>query len=188
MTFLKVPLHKVHLTSDLVTGDVIVGVRSSLPVPGVSFILGNDLARGNVWGTSKSVPSAVVVSTPMSADVPDECGKRFPHVFVSCAVTRARGKQLKADRPCEGEFDLHPDSEVTVEKSLLVHSEDAVDRGSFVPSNQIDGGTVKEPLGMTLEDNTISESSDLFTEYFSLGRKKYQLIFYPLFFMSLERT
>ncbi|XP_067281212.1 uncharacterized protein [Pseudorasbora parva] len=101
MTFLKVPLHRVHLASDLVTGDVIVGVRSSLPVPGVAFILGNDLAQGNVWGTFKPVPSTVVVSTPVSAEIPDECGQKFPHVFPSCAVTRARGKQLKADRLCD---------------------------------------------------------------------------------------
>lgn len=48
ITFSKVHLHKIHLTSDLVDGDVIVEVRSSLPVPGVTFILGNDLAQGNV--------------------------------------------------------------------------------------------------------------------------------------------
>jgi len=136
MTFLKVPLHKVHLISDLITGDVIVGVQSSLPVPGISFILGNDLAQGNVWGTStsKPVPSTVVVSSPMSADVPDECGQKFPHVFPSCAVTRARTKQLNADQLCEGEVSLHP---------------------------EVDGETVEgEQIGMTLAENI----SDFFSE------------------------
>lgn len=46
MGYVEVPLHKVHLTSDLVIGEVVVGVRPSLPVPGVEVILGNDLAGG----------------------------------------------------------------------------------------------------------------------------------------------
>ena len=33
---LRVPLHRVHLKSDLVSGTVIVGVRPTLPIPGVS--------------------------------------------------------------------------------------------------------------------------------------------------------
>lgn len=49
MSILKVPLHKVHLHSSLVSGLVRVGVRSQLPVKGVSFILGNDLAGGKVF-------------------------------------------------------------------------------------------------------------------------------------------
>ena len=43
-----VPLHKVHLKCGLVTGPVVVGVRPSLPVQGVSLVLGNDLAGGQV--------------------------------------------------------------------------------------------------------------------------------------------
>jgi hypothetical protein len=41
---LEVPLHKVHLKSDLVTGVITVGTRLTLPIAGVSLILGNDLA------------------------------------------------------------------------------------------------------------------------------------------------
>ncbi len=48
MGFVEVPLHRIHLSSAIVSGDVIVGVRSALPVPGITFILGNDLAGGNV--------------------------------------------------------------------------------------------------------------------------------------------
>lgn len=50
MGFVDVPLHRIHLTSDLITGSVVVGVRVNLPVPGITFLLGNDLAGGNVWG------------------------------------------------------------------------------------------------------------------------------------------
>jgi len=45
---LSVPLHVVHLTTELVCGPVMIGVRASLPVPGISVILGNDLAGDKV--------------------------------------------------------------------------------------------------------------------------------------------
>ncbi|KAK3087503.1 hypothetical protein FSP39_006727 [Pinctada imbricata] len=45
---IDVPLHKIYLKSDLITGPVIVGVRPTLPVQGVSLLLGNDLAGGKV--------------------------------------------------------------------------------------------------------------------------------------------
>ena len=42
-------LHRIHLKSDLVSGVVVViGVHPTLPIPGVSLILGNDLAMGKV--------------------------------------------------------------------------------------------------------------------------------------------
>ena len=37
---IPVPLHRVHLSSDLVSGPVTVGVCPTLPFTGVSFILG----------------------------------------------------------------------------------------------------------------------------------------------------
>lgn len=43
---IKVPLHRLFLRSDLVTGYVNVAVCTQLPVDGVEFILGNDLAGG----------------------------------------------------------------------------------------------------------------------------------------------
>lgn len=46
--FKAVPLHQVHLQSSLVTGVVEVGVVAGLPIPGVMFVLGNDLAGERV--------------------------------------------------------------------------------------------------------------------------------------------
>ena len=43
-----VPLHRIYLKSDLITGPVVVGVRHNLPVEGVSMLLGNDLAKNKV--------------------------------------------------------------------------------------------------------------------------------------------
>ena len=43
---LKVPLHKVYLRFTLLSGVVTVGVRPTLPILGIAFIMGNDLAGG----------------------------------------------------------------------------------------------------------------------------------------------
>ncbi|XDV48156.1 hypothetical protein PO909_017622 [Leuciscus waleckii] len=59
---LPVPLHNVVLESDLVTGQVTVGVRPSLPVEGISVILGNNLAGGRVWGDVP--PPPIVTDSP----------------------------------------------------------------------------------------------------------------------------
>ena len=42
--YMEVPLHTVDLQSGLVSGRVNLGIRKSLPMEGVSLILGNDLA------------------------------------------------------------------------------------------------------------------------------------------------
>lgn len=43
MGFTVVPLHHIQLHSIVISGTVAVGVRQSLPIPGLSFILGNDI-------------------------------------------------------------------------------------------------------------------------------------------------
>ena len=58
MDVISVPLHKINLKSDLITGTVIVGVRPELPVKGVSMLLGNDLAGGKV------IPEPIVTREP----------------------------------------------------------------------------------------------------------------------------
>ncbi len=45
---ISVPLHVVNLECNLVTGPVTVGIRPSLPIEGITFILGNDLAGEKV--------------------------------------------------------------------------------------------------------------------------------------------
>uniref|UniRef100_A0A8W8MZ15 Integrase catalytic domain-containing protein n=1 Tax=Magallana gigas TaxID=29159 RepID=A0A8W8MZ15_MAGGI len=82
--FVKVPLHEIGLRSDLVSGNVVVGVRPTLPVKGVSLLLGNDLAGGKV------VPDPVVCNRP--SIIGEEDNKEL---FPSCAVTRAMAKKLR---------------------------------------------------------------------------------------------
>ena len=53
------PLFKVNLRSEVVSGEVVVGVVSSLPMKGISFLLGNDVAGGRVKASPISPKSQV---------------------------------------------------------------------------------------------------------------------------------
>ena len=48
MGVLEVPLHEVNIKSSLINGNIVIGMRPSLPVEGISLILGNDLAGERV--------------------------------------------------------------------------------------------------------------------------------------------
>ena len=86
--FSAVPLYRVFLKSDLVSGPIIVfGVRPTLPIEGVSLLLGNDLAgsRVNVNPCLSSVPCVSDSTNKMSQEI-------FG-LFPACAITRAMAKQ-----------------------------------------------------------------------------------------------
>ena len=46
--FRSIPLHSLRLQSDLVSGEVFVGIIESLPFDGIHLLLGNDLAGDKV--------------------------------------------------------------------------------------------------------------------------------------------
>ena len=50
--FTSIPLHNAYLSSDLVSGHVVVGILPSLPFDGVHLLLGNDLAGSKVEASS----------------------------------------------------------------------------------------------------------------------------------------
>lgn len=87
MEVMKVPIHRIHFQSDLVTDFVEVGVRPVLPVKGVSFILGNDLAG------EKIIPSLEVIDFPLTQFKEDELFQKYPNAFPACVVTRAQAKE-----------------------------------------------------------------------------------------------
>ncbi|KAK0152899.1 hypothetical protein N1851_005430 [Merluccius polli] len=87
MSYISVPLHRLNLTCDLVSGDFSVGVRPSLPMRGVTFVLGNDIAGGKV------TPVLEVFDQP-DVSQPDVLGRSYPDVFPVCAVTRAQARKL----------------------------------------------------------------------------------------------
>ena len=89
--YTAVSLHRVTLESGLVTGIVTVGVVPTLPVEGVSFLLGNDLAGGKV-----SV-SPMVVEEPETQLETEKLREEFPGIFPACVVTIGH-KLLKLSR------------------------------------------------------------------------------------------
>ncbi len=72
-------------TSQLVSGEVVVGVRPSLPVEDVDILMRNNLAGSRVWPDTFS--THVVSTFPLPGL--DESNTNFPEVFIACAVTRS---------------------------------------------------------------------------------------------------
>ena len=65
-----------------------MGVQPALPVPGVTFILGNDIAGGKV------LPVLEVLDIPEISSMSDRLAKEFPGVFPACVVTRAQSRRF----------------------------------------------------------------------------------------------
>ena len=83
----NIPLHHVNLSSDLVTGLVVIGITPSLPFKGVHLLLGNDLAG------DKFVVNPLVTDTPNIGQTDDPIEQEIPDLYPSCAVTRAMAKK-----------------------------------------------------------------------------------------------
>lgn len=83
MGTVSVPLHWIHLSSDLITGRVRVGVMSDLPVKGVDLLLGNDLVGGRV------IPMMEVLDTPDPCFIPNTDTQIYP----TCVLTRAQARR-----------------------------------------------------------------------------------------------
>ncbi|KAI2655642.1 Transposon Ty3-I Gag-Pol polyprotein [Labeo rohita] len=123
LSCVRVPLHTVFLTSDLVSGPVKVGVRSRLPVEGVSLILGNDLAGGKVF------PHPIVAETPVCDPKLDS---QFPLTFSACAVTRAQARKNEDVIDLSDTFLASTDS--PIELTLSVPPETASENADQEPS------------------------------------------------------
>ena len=74
--FVKVPLHNIYLTLDLVTGHVAVGIRPSLPSNGVYVLLGNDLAGDKV------VVNPLLTITPCVDQPPDPIEQEIRDLYL----------------------------------------------------------------------------------------------------------
>lgn len=109
MQFVLLPLHTIHLESDLVKGQVVVGVASWFPIDGVSLILGNDLAGGKV------LLNPEVTAVPIS-EHPEELEQTNCEIFPVCVVTRAMSEKQKQDL-------LH-DSDIALADSFMTAEED----------------------------------------------------------------
>ena len=97
----NVPLHKVNLASDLVTGSVFVDTRPTLPIKGVSLLLGNDLAAGKV------VADPMVTSKPITLFNTEKLEEVIPGIFPSFAVTRTMAKKAQEEpKDCKQSTDV----------------------------------------------------------------------------------
>ncbi|XP_064093712.1 uncharacterized protein LOC135206254 [Macrobrachium nipponense] len=73
-----VPRAKLHVDCNLFTGNTVVGVVDSLPIPNIDFLLGNDIAGARV------IPDPVVVDTPLIENPVKDLEEKA--MFQSCVV------------------------------------------------------------------------------------------------------
>ena len=83
MGVLEVPLHEVNIKSSLINGNIVIGTRPSLPVEGISLILGNDLAGEKVMVDPR------VVEKPRDDGKTERLAEKFPGIFPASVVTRS---------------------------------------------------------------------------------------------------
>ena len=81
MGILEVPLHEVNIKSSLINGNIVIGMRPSSPVEGISLILGNDLAGEKVMVDPR------VVKKPRDDEETERLAEKFPGIFPASVVT-----------------------------------------------------------------------------------------------------
>ena len=90
MGVLEVPLHEVNIKSSLINGNIVIGMRPSLPVEGISLILGNDLAGEKVMVDPR------VVEKPREDENTERLAEKFPGIFPASVVTRSMKAKKEA--------------------------------------------------------------------------------------------
>ena len=90
MGVLEVPLHEVNIKSSLINGNIVIGMRPSLPVEGISLILGNDLAGEKVMVDPR------VVEKPGDDENTERLAEKFPGIFPASVVTRSMKAKKEA--------------------------------------------------------------------------------------------
>ena len=90
MGVLEVPLHEVNIKSNLINGNIVIGMRPSLPVEGISLILGNDLAGEKVMVDPR------VVEKPRDDEETERLAEKFPGIFPASVVTRSMKAKKEA--------------------------------------------------------------------------------------------
>ena len=90
MGVLEVPLHEVNIKSSLINGNIVIGMRPSLPVEGISLILGNDLAGERVMVDPR------VVEKPRDNEKTERLAEKFPGIFPASVVTRSMKAKKEA--------------------------------------------------------------------------------------------
>merc|ERR1711860_487018 len=141
----RVPLHRINLSSNIVNGPVIVGVSPTLPVKGVSLLLGNDLASG------KDILSPIVSDT---GEICEDSDVTSEHLFPACVITRAMTKK-QADNNNDSESDSEDmDQPYNLDNTFFTNLDDMPTRGNKCSeeSSLLNVSIKKYPEMMTLAD------------------------------------
>lgn len=85
----KVPLHKIYIRSEWVTGFVKVAVRSQLTINGLILIIGNDLASGKVFHLPEVIENPLYESSAVCKEEAVDLS-----VFPACVITRAQSQKF----------------------------------------------------------------------------------------------
>ena len=93
------------MSSDLVNGQVAVGIRQTLPYKGIHLLFSNDLAGDKV------VVNPLVTDMPCMGQTPDPIEQEFPDLYPSCALTKAKAKKATLTKN-------HSDADLTVSLRL----------------------------------------------------------------------
>lgn len=139
MSVTSAPVHMVLLQSPLVSGYVKVAVRPRLPIAGVSFILGNDLAGGRVF------PSPEVLGIHISAADPASLPLGL---FSSCAITWAQARKMEGVVDLENSFLATADGGCGLETS---EGSESVVRGNDSAMLPIDMNLIKYHEGISAD-------------------------------------
>ncbi|XP_059812847.1 uncharacterized protein LOC132385111 isoform X1 [Hypanus sabinus] len=78
-----VPLHRIIMDCELVSGPVEMGVRSEFPRTDADVLLGNDLAGGKVWA------AMTLTRQPVNVEAPPLDSKIYP----ACAITHSMSRK-----------------------------------------------------------------------------------------------
>ena len=115
----NIPLHHVNLSSDLVTGLVVIGITPSLSFKGVHLLLGNDLAGDKV------VVNPLVTDTPNIGQTDDPIEQEIPDLYPSCTATRAMAKKaiLKNSMSCHSPLRSIDQGHDMLSKSQLIQEQ-----------------------------------------------------------------
>ncbi|KAK3888213.1 hypothetical protein Pcinc_007744 [Petrolisthes cinctipes] len=84
----------IHVQSELIQGPVRVAVlETDLPIPGVTFLLGNNLAGHGI------IPDVVVREKPVNESPTAKLDQEKPHIVSVCVVTRSKTVSVAVDSP-----------------------------------------------------------------------------------------
>ena len=166
MGVLEVPLHEVNIKCSLINGNIVIGMRPSLPVEGISLILGNALAGERVMVD----PS--VVEKPRDDEKTERLAEKFPGIFPASVVTRsmkakkeAIKEQGKEEIGLSGTFLENIDGKFEVRnkekaQKALVRNESRNVKGN-IPEKQ-EGKSVISRQNLIEEKSNDKELPDLF--------------------------